>query len=88
MAQRRLDDRPDPRTLVVARDQGDEAGRQDASSGVEQSTQRVYRARPCRPSARTFSTIPTARTIELLHVRFRATTSGRKMSLTEPRRAP
>jgi hypothetical protein len=88
VAQCRLDDRPDPRTLVVARDQGDEAGSQRGPSGAEMSTQRVYRARPCRLSARTLSTIPTARTIELLQVRFRATTSGRKMSLTEPRRAP
>ena len=88
VAQRRLDDRPDPRTLVVARDQGDEAGRQDAILRGGKSTQRVYRARPCRLSARTLSAIPIARTIELLQVRFRATTSGRKMSLTEPRRAP
>ena len=87
VAQRRLDDRPDPWALVVARDQGDEAGSQDASSGAG-STQRVYRARRCRLTARTLSAIPIARMIELLQVRFRATTSGRKMSLTEPRRAP
>jgi hypothetical protein len=30
----------------------------------------------------------TARIAELLQVRFRATMSGRKMSLTDPRRAP
>jgi hypothetical protein len=34
VAQRRLDDRPDPWAFVVARDQGDEAGSQDASSEV------------------------------------------------------
>ena len=34
VAQRRLDDRPDPRTLVVARDQRDEAGSQRGTSGT------------------------------------------------------
>jgi uncharacterized protein YciI len=59
------------------------------SGGVWHSRPRGLRAgRPRARSARTLSASPVTRNRLLDQVRFRATTSGRKMSDTEPRRAP